>query len=164
MRGEMRVSIHAVGRLKAGPERELSARYFDRFSKTGAARGLTLGRIVELPESRASSAEARKSEEYEALTRQIPDDALILALDERGKAIDSNAFAGLLQDWSDAGRRDLAITVGGADGLDHKLIDRADMVLSFGKLTWPHQIARILLAEQLYRAATILSGHPYHRN
>lgn len=164
LRGDMRVSIYAVGRLKAGPERELSARYFDRFSKTGASRGLTLGKIVELPESRASSAEARKRDEFEALTRQMPADTLIVALDERGKAVDSSAFARMLQVWTDAGRRDLSIAIGGADGLDRQLIDQADAVLSFGKLTWPHQIARILLAEQLYRASTILSGHPYHRN
>ena len=164
MRGEMRVSIYTVGRLKAGPERELAARYLDRFSKTGTACGLTFGRAVELPESRAANADTRKREEYDALARQLPADALIIALDERGKAIDSNAFAHKLQDWSDTGRRDLAIVIGGADGLDRQLTGRADAVLCFGKLTWPHQIVRILLAEQLYRASTILTGHPYHRS
>ncbi|WP_419907967.1 23S rRNA (pseudouridine(1915)-N(3))-methyltransferase RlmH [Hoeflea sp.] len=160
----MRISIYAVGRLKSGPERELSARYIDRFSKTGASRGLTFDRIVELPESRASAAATRKREEHEGLARQLPADALIVALDEGGKALDSNAFARMLQEWNDAGHRDLAMIIGGADGLDRELIARADAVLSFGKLTWPHQIVRILLAEQLYRAATILTGHPYHRN
>lgn len=163
-RGKMRVTIYAVGRLKAGPERELSARYIDRFSKTGAARGLNLGRIVEIAESRAADAATRKRDEYDALQKQLPDDCLLLALDERGPAIGSNDFANMLGNWADSDRRDLAIAIGGADGHDGRLLDKADRTLSFGKLTWPHQIVRILLAEQLYRAATILTGHPYHRN
>ena len=160
----MRVTIYAVGKLKAGPERELSARYIDRFSKTGPARGLNFGRIVEIAESRATDTATRKREEYEALQKQLPDDGVLLVLDERGSTISSHDFADLLANWADSGRRDLAIAIGGADGHDGRLLDKADKTLSFGKLTWPHQIVRILLAEQLYRAATILSGHPYHRN
>ena len=163
-RGAMRVTIYAVGRLKAGPERELAARYIDRFSKTGAAQGLSFNRTVELPESRASSAATRKREEYAALQKQLPSDTVLIALDENGKTPDSNKFARMLGAWSDAGRRDLAIAIGGADGHDPQLLETANAVISFGKMTWPHQIVRILLAEQLYRAATILAGHPYHRN
>ncbi len=163
-RGAMRVTIFAVGRLKAGPERELAARYLDRFGKTGSALGLSFNRVVELPESRASNADTRKREEYAALSKILPDDGLLLVLDERGKSPDSNTFANMLGSWRDAGKRDLAIAIGGADGHDKELVDRADAVISLGKMTWPHQIVRILLGEQLYRASTILAGHPYHRN
>ncbi|MCP4316582.1 MAG: 23S rRNA (pseudouridine(1915)-N(3))-methyltransferase RlmH [Hyphomicrobiales bacterium] len=160
----MRVTIYAVGRLKAGPERELAARYIDRFSKTGAALGLSFNRIVELPESRASSAATRKREEYAAIQRQLPAETVLVVLDERGSTPKSNEFAQILGKWSDAGRRDLCIAIGGADGHDAQLLEDADTVISFGRMTWPHQIVRILLAEQLYRASTILAGHPYHRN
>lgn len=160
----MRVTIYAVGRLKAGPERDLSARYFDRFSKTGTAQGLAFNRIVELPESRASNSATRKREECQALEKALAADSLLIVLDERGKTPDSNQFADMLGAWCDAGKRDLAITIGGADGHDSDLLERADAVISFGAMTWPHQLVRILLAEQLYRATTILAGHPYHRN
>ncbi|MCY6383455.1 23S rRNA (pseudouridine(1915)-N(3))-methyltransferase RlmH [Hoeflea prorocentri] len=160
----MRVTIYAVGKLKAGPERELSARYIDRFKKAGAARGLNFNRIVEITESRATDAATRKREEYEALEKQLPDDCVLLVLDEHGSTMSSRRFADTLAGWADIGRRDLAVAIGGADGHDDSLLDKADKVLSFGKLTWPHQIVRILLAEQLYRAATILTGHPYHRD
>ena len=160
----MRVTIIAVGRLKAGPERELAARFLDRFSKTGDAAGLTFNRIVELPESRASSADARQREDHAALQKKLPPSAILMALDERGSTPDSVTFARQLGQWADAGRRDLCICIGGADGHDPRLLRQADSVISFGRLTWPHQIVRILLAEQLYRAATVLVGHPYHRN
>lgn len=164
MRGEMRVTIHAVGRLKAGPERELSARYFDRFSKTGAPLGLEFNRIVELPESRASNSATRKREESAGLEKSLPPNSVLLLLDERGKTPDSEQFAAMLGRWRDAGRRDLVIAIGGADGLDPALHQKADAVVCFGRMTWPHQLVRILLAEQLYRATTILAGHPYHRS
>lgn len=160
----MRVTIFAVGRLKAGPERELAARYFDRFAKTGTAAGLTFNRVVELPESRASNADTRKRDEFAALQKQLPQSAALMALDEGGHSPDSNTFARKLGQWTDAGRRDLCICIGGADGHAEQLLKQADSVISFGKMTWPHQIVRILLAEQLYRASTLLVGHPYHRN
>lgn len=159
----MRVTIHAVGRLKAGPERELSARYLDRFSKTGTSLGFEFSRVIETPESRASSAETRKREEAAALERSLPAGTALMLLDERGKSYDSEQFAAMLSRWNDAGKRDLVIAIGGADGHDPALHQRADVVIGFGKMTWPHQLVRILLAEQLYRAATLLAGHPYHR-
>ena len=162
-RGTMRVTIFAVGRLKSGPERELAARYFDRFSKTGAAQGLSFNRIVEIPESRASNAATRKRDEYAALQKQLPAQSILVALDERGASPGSEEFAQMLEKWSGSGQRELCIAIGGADGHDSQLLKEADRVISFGKLTWPHQIVRILLAEQLYRAVTILAGHPYHR-
>ncbi len=159
----MRISLFAVGRLKTGPEKELVARYLDRLAKTGPATGLELARVVEVNESRATSADTRKREEAAQLEKALPEGALLILLDERGKALDSEGFARLIGDWRDNGKRDLMVAIGGADGLDPALHARADAVLNLGRMTWPHQIVRILIAEQLYRAVTILSGHPYHR-
>ncbi|MCV3734960.1 23S rRNA (pseudouridine(1915)-N(3))-methyltransferase RlmH [Rhizobium sp. TRM96647] len=159
----MRIGLFAVGRLKAGPEKDLAARYLDRFKKSGPAVGLELGKLVEVAESRVSNPETRKREEAALLDKAVPSDAVLVLLDERGKAVGSEEFAELLGRWRDAGKRDLMIAIGGADGLDPALHERADQVLCLGKMTWPHQLVRILIAEQLYRAVTILSGHPYHR-
>lgn len=159
----MRVGLFAVGRLKAGPEKDLAARYLDRFAKAGPAIGLEFSRIAEVAESRASSADTRKREEAAMLEKSLPEGSLLLLLDERGKALDSPGFATLLGSFRDMGKRDLMIAIGGADGLDPALHARADATVCLGKMTWPHQLVRILIAEQLYRAVTILSGHPYHR-
>ncbi|WP_029620057.1 23S rRNA (pseudouridine(1915)-N(3))-methyltransferase RlmH [Pseudorhizobium marinum] len=159
----MRISLFAVGRLKAGPEKDLASRYLDRFAKAGPAIGLELVRVTEVPESKASNAETRKRDEAAALEKALPDGAMLVLLDERGKSLDSEAFADTLVRFRDSGKRDLMVAVGGADGLDPALYARADMVLNLGSMTWPHQLVRILIAEQLYRAVTILSGHPYHR-
>ncbi|MDR6670767.1 23S rRNA (pseudouridine(1915)-N(3))-methyltransferase RlmH [Rhizobium sp. 1399] len=159
----MRIGLFAVGRLKPGPEKDLAARYFDRFAKAGPAIGLEFSRIAEVAESRASNADTRKREEAAMLLKSLPEGSILVLLDERGKALDSEAFANLLGGYRDQGKRDLTIAIGGADGLDPSLYDRANMILCLGKMTWPHQIVRTLIAEQLYRAVTILSGHPYHR-
>ena len=113
--------------------------------------------------SRAGSAASRKAEEARAIHEHLPGDVRLVALDERGKAIDSHGFAQQLIHWRDDGRAGVAFVIGGADGLDPDFVARADLTLSFSPLTWPHQLVRIMLAEQLYRATTILSGHPYHR-
>lgn len=160
----MRVHLLAVGRLKAGPERDLGARYLDRFARSGPAVGLEMGRVVEIAESRAGNADTRKREEAAALTGRLPEDALVLLLDEHGKALDSPGFAKMIGGWRDAGRRDAALVIGGADGHGDALKAEAGAILSFGRMTWPHQLVRIMASEQLYRAATILSGHPYHRS
>jgi 23S rRNA (pseudouridine1915-N3)-methyltransferase len=159
----MKIGIYAVGRLKAGPEKELASRYLDRFAKAGPSCGLEFTRSVELNESRSGNAETRKREEGAELSRTVPDGALIVVLDERGKAFDSPEFAKFIGDAADNGQRDMVFIIGGADGVDPELRDRARLVLNLGRLTWPHQLVRILLAEQLYRAVTILTGHPYHR-
>lgn len=159
----MRIGLFAVGRLKAGPEKELAARYLDRFAKAGPAIGLEMGKLSEVGESRASSAPTRKREEAALLEKSLPEGTVLILLDERGKALDSEGFAQMIGNFRDGGKRELTIAIGGADGLDPALHARADAVLCLGKLTWPHQIVRILIAEQLYRAVTILSGHPYHR-
>lgn len=158
----MRVSIAAVGRMKAGPEREMVARYLDRAVAGGKSLGLSHFDVLELSESRASSSAARKNEEAKALRASLPD-GIVVALDERGKALGSQAFAKLVERWRDDGRPAASFVIGGADGLDPAFVASADLTLSFSPLTWPHQLVRIMLAEQLYRTTTILSGHPYHR-
>jgi len=159
----MRISLFAVGRLKAGPEKELASRYLDRFAKAGPAIGLEFARLTEVPESKASNAETRKREEAAALEKALPDGALLVLLDERGKSLDSGGFADAIGRFRDGGKRDLMIAIGGADGLDPALRPKAAAILNLGSMTWPHQLVRILIAEQLYRCVTILSGHPYHR-
>lgn len=158
----MRVAIAAVGRMKAGPERELVARYLDRASASGKPLALTGFEVTELPESRASSAASRKADEARGLRAALPD-GIVVALDERGKAIGSEPLANQIGRWRDDGRPALSFIIGGADGIDPDLVKSADLVLSFSPMVWPHQLVRIMLAEQLYRTTTILSGHPYHR-
>jgi 23S rRNA (pseudouridine1915-N3)-methyltransferase len=159
----MRVTLFAVGRLKAGQEADLAGRYLDRLGKAGSAVGLDYARTIEIAESRAQTADLRKKDEARELERVSPQGAALIVLDERGKSLDSPEFAALLARLRDDGRRDLVIAIGGADGFDPEVRQKADAVVSFGKMTWPHQMVRVKLAEQLYRATTILSGHPYHR-
>lgn len=159
----MKVTVVAVGRLKAGPERELLERYRDRAARAGRALGLSFD-AREIAEGSARSADGRKAEEAAAILAVLPAGSVLVALDERGKPLDSRSFADRLAAWRDAGTKDLAVAIGGADGLGPAMLDKADLRLAFGAMTWPHQLVRILLAEQLYRAVTILSGHPYHRD
>jgi len=160
----MRVTFIATGRLKAGQEAELAARYIDRMAKAGPAIGIEFARTVELTESRAQSSDQRKSEEAAELEKNLPKGAFLVLLDERGKTFDSVEFAERLGQIRDDGQRDIVLAIGGPDGFDKDLRQRADLTISFGRMTWPHQLVRIMLAEQLYRAVTILSGHPYHRS
>ncbi|ODN72538.1 23S rRNA (pseudouridine(1915)-N(3))-methyltransferase RlmH [Methylobrevis pamukkalensis] len=159
----MRIVIHAVGRLKAGPERDLVARYLDRAEKAGRAVGFTGVSVREIPESRAAQAAARKDEEAAALLAGLADRSLVIALDERGETPSSEAFAAEIGTARDAGQGELALLIGGADGHGPAVLQRAARRIALGRMTWPHQIVRILVAEQIYRTVTILSGHPYHR-
>ncbi len=158
----MRVTIAAVGRMKAGPERELLDRYVDRAAKQGRSLGITRLEVREIGESRGARADDRRTEEATALLDGLAERATVIALDERGRTMGSDAFAAFLGDRIAEGR-DLAVLIGGADGHGEAVRTRADLVLAFGAMTWPHQIVRILAAEQIYRATTILAGHPYHR-
>lgn len=158
----MRVLLITVGKLKQGPERELAERYRERFDDTGRKIGFRGVGIHELPESRARDAATRMAEEGAAIAALIPEKAVVVALDERGDNIDSAAFAAHLGRWRDDSA-DAAFVIGGADGLSPELRRKAKVRLAFGQATWPHQFVRVMLLEQLYRAATILSGHPYHR-
>ena len=159
----MRLIVAAIGRLKAGPERELAERYRARVAKAGRAVGLRDIEIIEIRESRAQETSRRVLEESIALANIIPERAVIVATDERGDNLPSNSFSGLIKSWRDAGRPAAVFVIGGADGLSPDLRRRADVRLAFGTATWPHQLVRIMLMEQLYRAMTILAGHPYHR-
>ncbi len=159
----MRLIVAAIGRLKAGPERELAERFRDRVAKAGRAVGLRDIEIVEIRESKAQDVARRVLEESIALANIIPERAVVVALDETGENLDSGSFTGMLRSWRDAGRPAAVFCIGGADGLGADVKQRADLALAFGTATWPHQLVRIMLLEQLYRAVTILAGHPYHR-
>lgn len=158
----MRITIAAVGRMKSGPERDLVARYLDRATGSGKPLALVGFDVIEIAESRASSSASRKTEEAKALRAVLPE-GMLVALDERGKGLGSEAFASQLGRWRDDGRPAISFVIGGADGIDPNFVRQADLVVSFSPMVWPHQLVRIMLAEQLYRATTILSGHPYHR-
>ena len=155
----MRVHICAVGRLRAGPESALIDDYLTRFERTGRNLGLTLGGVHEVEDKKGGGNPA----EALVLGRVIPENARIIALDERGKVLTSPQFSDRLATDRDAGCSDLAFVIGGADGLAPDLLARADMTLSFGAMVWPHMLARVMLCEQLYRAASILASSPYHR-
>lgn len=155
----MRVQICAVGRMRKGPEREIYDDYLTRFDRTGRPLALGPAQLIEVEDKKGGGMAA----EAILLGRAVPDGALVCTLDERGKLISSPDFARQLADWRDQGRQDLAFVIGGADGIDPDLRARADASLSFGKMVWPHMLVRVMLAEQLYRAASILAGGPYHR-
>jgi len=155
----MRVHICAVGRLRTGPERALIDDYITRFDRTGRALGLGPLTLHEGEDKKGGGMAA----EAALLDRALPKGAVIVALDERGTLLTSPGFSDSLAGWRDAGRGDLAFVIGGADGLAPGLRARADMALSFGKMVWPHMLVRVMLCEQLYRAASILAGSPYHR-
>ena len=159
----MRLLVAAVGRLKQGPERELAAWYRKRAETAGRPLGLRDVEVIEIRESRAHDAERRRVEEAIALANVIPDGATVVVLDQRGASLDSPALAALLGGWRAEDRAAVCFVIGGADGLAPGLVDRARVRLAFGAVTWPHQLVRIMLLEQLYRAGTILAGHPYHR-
>jgi 23S rRNA (pseudouridine1915-N3)-methyltransferase len=159
----MRIVVAAIGRLKQGPETELTERYRKRAAQTGRSLGLRDVEIVEIRESRAEDAGKRMIEESIALANIIPQGAAVVLLDPRGDSLDSAAIANQLSQWRAAARPAVVFMIGGPDGLAASLADKADVKLAFGAATWPHQIVRVMLLEQLYRATTILTGHPYHR-
>jgi 23S rRNA (pseudouridine1915-N3)-methyltransferase len=162
----MRLVVAAVGRLKDGPERELAERYRKRTEQIGRRIGFRSVEIVEIRESRAQELGKRRIEESIALANVIPEKALTVILDGRGESLDSAKFAGLLGRWRDDGKPAVVFIIGGDDGLADSLHDKAAFKLAklaFGLATWPHQLVRVMLLEQLYRAVGILSGHPYHR-
>lgn len=155
----LRIHICAVGRLRSGPERELLDDYLKRFDKTGRALGLGPVKLHEVEDRKGGGMPA----EAALLEGVIPKGAVICTMDERGKLMSSPDFAKALGLRRDNGASDLAFVIGGADGIDPALRARADLSLSFGQMVWPHMLVRVMLSEQLYRAASILSGSPYHR-
>ena len=163
----MRLVVIAVGRLKQGPERELAERYHKRFEDIGRKLGFRGLEIHEIPESRARDAATRITEEAAAILSQTPENSVLVSLDERGENIDTSRLAAQLSKWRDQGLANTVFVIGGADGLSPELGAngkfKGKLKLAFGAATWPHQMVRVMLLEQLYRAATILAGHPYHR-
>ena len=155
----MRVRIIAVGQAKHGPEATLITDYLTRFDRTGRAIGLGPATVTEVEDRKGQGQAA----EAQLLLSALPDGATVVALDERGKTMNSPRFAEMLGRYRDDGARDCVFVIGGADGLTEPVRARANMLLSFGTMVWPHMLARVMLAEQLYRAATILTGGPYHR-
>lgn len=155
----MRVTICAVGRLRKGPEKDLIDDYTTRFDRTGRALGLGPLSLTEVDDRKGGG----KAGEAALLERALPNGARLIALDERGSLMGSPDFATALARFRDDGCSDLAFLIGGADGLAPELRARADLSLSFGPMVWPHMLARVMLTEQLYRAASILAGAPYHR-
>jgi 23S rRNA (pseudouridine1915-N3)-methyltransferase len=159
----MRLLIAAVGRLKAGPERELLDRYVERANAAGRSVSLGPLEISEISESQDRRPQDRMADEARKLQTAVPKGAKRILLDSGGRALKSEDFAARLAALRDQGAPGIVFLIGGADGLDPGLIAKADLTVSYGAATFPHQIVRILLAEQIYRAITILSGHPYHR-
>lgn len=159
----MRILVISVGRLKQGPERDLAERYHARFTDGCRKLGFRGLDIVEIAESRARDTATRMTEEAAAILAAVPERSVLVALDERGKGLESSAFAQRLGQWRDAQTANTVFVIGGADGLSPELRGKADLKIAFGAATWPHQMVRVMLLEQLYRAATILAGHPYHR-
>ncbi len=153
--GALRVTVAAVGRDRASPTRDLFEDYCRRS-------GWSI-RLVEVAARGRLPLERRLADEAARLLGAVPERALVVALDEHGRQLDSLAFARELGRWRDRGETELAFLIGGPDGLAPSLLERAATVLALGAMTWPHRLVRVLLAEQLYRAETILAGHPYHR-
>ena len=160
----MKLSILAVGRLKAGPEKLLAEDYLKRARALGRKAGLAPIAIHEFVESQAASAAARMADEARLLTGAIPPKAFPIVLDERGKPLASEAFTDLLRRHMDSGTTAVCILIGGPDGHAPKTRERAGLLLSFGPMTWPHRLVRVMLLEQVYRAVTIMVNHPYHRS
>jgi 23S rRNA (pseudouridine1915-N3)-methyltransferase len=159
----MRIVVAAVGRLKQGPERELAERYRRRAADSGRSAGLQAVDVVEIRESRAGDSARRMLEESIAIANIVPDRAATVILDERGESMSSASFAGRLQGWRAQDKPAVVFIIGGPDGLAPSLRDKASLAIGFGAATWPHQLVRIMLMEQIYRTVTIWSGHPYHR-
>lgn len=152
----MRITLVAVGRAKSEPARALYDDYAARLRWPLVLR--------EVEERRTLPPAELKKREGELILAALPRAARLVALDEHGRTMDSRAFAALLGRWQDQGLRDLAFAIGGAEGLSEAVLDRAQLRLSLGPMTWPHLLVRALLSEQLFRAQAILDGHPYHRD
>ena len=152
----MDIDILAVGKQKAGPERDLAEKYI-RQTRWKVS-------VYEYEDKKGGTADERKTREGESLLSKTAPDAKIIVLDERGKTMSSVDFASLLKKWQDEGVSKVAFLIGGADGHAQFVRQRADKLLAFGQMTWPHFLVRVMLAEQIYRARTIIDGHPYHRS
>jgi len=159
----VRLALIGVGRLKSGPERELFDRYFKRLADLARSQGISGVDLREVEEGRARRAEDRQAEEARAILAAAPKGAWLALLDERGAAMTSAQWAAEIGKAREAAAPAYAVVIGGPDGLDPALRAQARTILGFGAMTWPHQLVRVMASEQLYRALSILGGHPYHR-
>ena len=151
----MRVAVVAVGKLKRSPLQAVFDDYVGR---------LTWPVVVhEVAASRGPTAEVRRDDEATALARHLPAKSVLVALDKDGRDLTTEALADQIGTWQVSSQADVAFVIGGPDGLGRALTSRADLTLAFGRATWPHLLVRVMLAEQIYRTASILAGHPYHR-
>ena len=160
----MKLSVLAVGRLKAGPEKLLAEDYQARIEAIGRKAGISRFSVTDIGESQGRTPVARMDEEQRFFASSLAPRAFTVVLDERGKTLTSPAFAGMLRRHIDGGTADLAVLIGGPDGHTPATRDKAGLVLSFGPMTWPHRLVRVMLFEQIYRAVTIMVKHPYHRS
>lgn len=153
----MNLTILAIGQLKRSPERDLTDLYIDRALKTGRGIGFRAVKEVQVDAGPNARAEAAR------VLERVPSGAKLLALDERGEDMTSEAFANMLGQWRDQGISETVFAIGGAEGFDPSVRDAAQKTLRFGKATWPHKLVRAMIAEQVYRATTLLAGLPYHK-
>lgn len=153
----------AAGRLKPGPEKTIAEDYLTRAQGLGRKCGISRIAVTEFNESQASSPAARMAEEARLIAGALAAKSFTIVLDERGKALPSEAFADLLRRHLDGGTADMAFLIGGPDGHAPETREQAGLLMSFSPMTWPHRLVRVMLFEQLYRAVTIIAGHPYHR-
>lgn len=160
----MRVEIIAVGRMKPGPEKDLFDNFAKRFDGQGKALSLGPLTLTEVEEKKNLGRTELATREGEKILQAVPKGAKLIVLDERARSLKSKEFSQKLGLWRDESAPTCAFAIGGAGGLSDEVRNRADFKLSFGNQTWPHMMARVMLCEQLYRAATILAGHPYHRD
>jgi 23S rRNA (pseudouridine1915-N3)-methyltransferase len=159
----LRLTVIAVGRMKAGPERELWDRYAKRLAGLASSLGIAHMEWREVDEGRARGAEERRAEEARAILAAAPKGGWLAALDERGAALTSAQWAAEIGKARYGAAASYAVVIGGPDGLDPSVRAAARTIISFGAMTWPHQLVRVMAGEQLYRALSILAGHPYHR-
>lgn len=159
----MKLSVIAVGRLKAGPEKALADDYRTRAEGLGRKAGISRLSVVEFAESQAATAASRIADEAKLIAGAVPPKAFSIVLDERGKTMSSETLASLIRRRIDGGTQDLAFIIGGPDGLAQATRESAGLLLSFGAMTWPHRLVRVMLFEQIYRTVTIMVNHPYHR-
>ncbi len=160
----MRVVIAAVGRMKDGADRELLDRYLKRLTQAGRAQSLTPIDVIEIAEGRGDTVSLRQANEGHRLLKLVTGVEVLIALDETGRSYSSRTFADLVAKQRDQGTQSLGLLIGGPDGHGDDMRQKAAFTLSLGPMTLPHGLARIVLVEQLYRATTILAGHPYHRD
>ena len=158
----MRITIGAVGKLRSGPEKDLIEHYRTALKATGPQAGMTGLSILEVDDRKSAKGTGTPDLASKALLQKIPKNSFMVVMDETGQALKSEAFAASLESWAQ-NHRDIVFLIGGADGHSDMLKSQANFVLSLGPATWPHMLARVMLVEQLYRASSILCGHPYHR-